>query len=73
VLVGRVLVVPPADTETSPPAEPIVTEPPAGADAAHASRKVIDDGPLVSVDVVPAAVTALDAVMLTAPYAAFVT
>jgi len=73
VFVGRVLVVPPEETETSPADEPIVVEPPAGAEAAHASRNVIDAGPLVSVDVVAASVTSIDAVMLTAPYAAFVT
>lgn len=73
VFVGRVLVVPADVTETSLPDEPIVTEPPAGAEAAHTSRNVIDDGPLVRVDVVPESVTSTDAVMLTEPYAAFVT
>ena len=73
VFVGRVLVVPPEDTETPPPDEPIVMDPPAGAEAAHASRNVIDDGPVVSVVVVPASVASVDAAMLTAPYVAFVT
>ena len=75
VLVGRVLVVPPEDTETSTPEEPIVTDPPGGAEVAHVSRNVIDDGLVVSVVVVPApaSVSAVDAVTLTTPYVPFVT
>jgi hypothetical protein len=71
--VGRVLVVPSEDTDTSPPDAPMVIEPPAGAEAAQVSRNVIDAGPVESVDVVPVPVTSVDAVMLTAPYATFVT
>jgi hypothetical protein len=75
VVAGRVLVVAPEDTETSPPDEPIVIELPAGAEAAQISRNVIDEGPVENVVVAPvsASVEAIEAVMLTAPYATFVT
>jgi len=44
-----------------------VTEPPVGAEAAHVSRNVIDDGPVVSFVVVPASVTSVNAVTVIAP------
>jgi hypothetical protein len=75
VFVGRVLVVPPDDTDTSAPDEPIAIEPPGGAAAAHVSRNVIEDGLVAAVVVVPlpASVSVVDALMPTAPYVAFVT
>lgn len=74
VFVGRVLVVPPDDTERPPPDEPTVIEPPDGAEAVHVSRNVIDDGSVVRVVVAPpASVSSVDAAMVTAPYTDFVT
>jgi hypothetical protein len=69
VFVGRVLVVPPEDTDTSAPDEPIAIEPPGGAAAAHVSRNVIEDGPVAAVVVVPlpGSVSVVDALMPTAP------
>jgi hypothetical protein len=69
VFVGRVLVVPPEDTDTSAPDEPIAIEPPGGAAAAHVSRNVIEDGLVAAVVVVPlpASVSVVDALMPTAP------
>ena len=69
---GRVDVVPPEVTEMSPPDEFTVTAP--VAETVHASRNVIFDDALVSTALAPdESVSAVDALTLVEPYAAFVT